>query len=99
MNNIDLEETNQFKAGNFTSLNDNLKTNWPFPDEHPRQPKQIELWFVDNQKGTTICECKTLKAAKKFAKMSNGIIRYYCPTPNERDEELATNRENKRLRY
>ena len=88
---MDYEDYNEFKAGHYQEPNEPIKTNWPFSNENPKQPKPIEKWFVDVG-GLTVGQADNEKSARKLSRLMKGTIRLYNPTPLERDQELRDNR-------
>jgi len=88
---MDYQDYNEFKAGHYHSLEDELGTNWPFANEIPKQPKPIEQWFVDVN-GLTIGKADNEKDAIAIAHRVGGKVRLYNPTPSERDQELRQQR-------
>lgn len=92
---MDYEDYNPYKAGHYQEPDEPIKTNWPFANETPKQPKQIEKWFVDVG-GLTVGQADNEKSARKLARLMKGNVRLYNPTHLERDRELREARTIKR---
>ncbi len=88
---MDYQDYNEFKAGWYHELEDELGTNWPFANESPKQSKKIEQWFVDVN-GLTVGKADNEEDAIAIAILVGGKARLYNPTPIERDQELREQR-------